>query len=580
MRVPGQGLIVAFVCAAVVLGGVACTQEERGDRTASVPMRDGVRLATDLYFPAGSGEPWPVILVRTPYKKERYAEYSSMFTTHGYVVAVQDVRGRFGSEGQWVPFVHEGPDGFDAVEWLAAQKWSTGKVGMVGSSYDGFVQFAAAVEKPPHLVTIVPNLALADMFTHFPYQYGVFWLQSLIWADIVESEATADMSGQALEAIRDKDWLTLLDHLPVVDLDEKVLGREIGYYREWIEHSTKDSYWAQGSSLEKIRALDLPVFLQSGWFDEATIGTKLAYLALAKSGNEHVKLIIGPWGHTPFAESHYRGEFMGQAAQIDLVALRVRWFDHWLKGIDSGILDEPLVQLYATGSDKWLYADTYPLPETELTALYLSSEQGALPQDGGGHLSWELRSNSTEFDAYIYDPSEPTPGPFGDLQDDPPGYGRALAQRGDVLVYETAPFEKPVTVVGPISTILYASSSAKDTDWFITLYQVSARGALSRYITRGMIRARFRDSLERPELLEQDEVYRYTLDLGHTGRTFEAGSRLRMIVSSALHPLYSRNLNTGGRNELETKYVVARQRVYHSAEYPSHLSLPVVRISR
>jgi putative CocE/NonD family hydrolase len=542
-------------------------------------MRDGVRLSTDLYFPEGTSEPWPVILVRTPYKKERYAEYASMFTSHGYVVAVQDVRGRFGSEGQWVPFVHEGPDGYDAVEWLAAREWSTGKVGMLGSSYDGVVQYAAAVEKPPHLVTIVPNLALADMFTHFPYESGVFWLQSLIWADIVESEATADTSGRAMEEIRDKDWLTLLDHLPVVDIDKRVFGREISYYREWIEHDTNDSYWAQGSSLEKLRDLHLPVFLQSGWFDEASIGTKHAYLALRESRSEHIKLIIGPWGHTPFAESHYRGEFMGKAAQIDLVALRVRWFDHWLKGVDTGILDEPLVQLYATGSDRWLYADTYPLPQTEPMALYLSSEKGALPQDSGGHLYRELGWDSTEFDAYIYDPGEPTPSPFGHMdRDDLPGYEKVLAPRGDVLVYETPPFEEPVTVVGPISATLYASSSAKDTDWFITLYQVSEQGALSRYITRGMIRARFRDSLAQPELLDEDEVYRYSLDLGHTGRTFAAGTRLRLVVSSALHPHYSPNLNTGGHNELETECEVARQRVYHSAEHPSHLTLPVVRI--
>jgi putative CocE/NonD family hydrolase len=477
-----------------------------------------------------------------------------------------------------VPFVHEGPDGFDAIEWLAAQEWSTGKVGMVGSSYDGIVQYAAAVEQPPHLVTIVPNLALADMFTHFPYEFGVFWLQSLIWADLVESEATADMTGQAMETVRNKDWLTLLDHLPVVELDKRVFGREIPYYREWIEHPTNDSYWGQGSTLEKLRGLDLPVFLQSGWFDEATIGTKLGYLALSGSENEYIKLIVGPWGHTPFAESHYRGEFMGQAAQIDLVDLRVRWFDYWLKGIETGILDEPLVQLYATGSDRWLHADTYPLPETELVTLYLSSERSALPRDGGGHLSRDLRSPSTEFDSYVYDPGEPTPGPFGYLQDDLPGYEKVLSGRGDVLIYETASFTNPVSVVGPISATLYASSSAKDTDWFMTLYQVSEQGSLLRYITRGMIRARFRTSLEKPELLDENEVYRYTLDLGHTGRTFEAGSRLRVIISSALHPNYTRNLNTGGRNELETGYVIAQQRLYHSAEYPSHLSLSVVRI--
>jgi hypothetical protein len=272
---------------------------------------------------------------------------------------------------------------------------------------------------------------------------------------------------------------------------------------------------------------------------------------------------------------------MGEAAQIDLVAMRVRWFDYWLKGIDTGILDEPLVQLYATGSNQWLHGDTYPLPETELTSFYLSSEQGAHAESGGGHLSRELSSDAVEFDAYVYDPGEPTPGPFDYIdRNDLSGYEAVLARRGDLLDYETPPFEEPLTVVGPISVTLYASSSARDTDWFATLYEVDADGTLARYITRGMIRARFRNSLEQPELLEENGVYQYALDLGHTGRTFEPGSGLRLVVSSALHPLYSRNLNTGGRNEVETDYLVARQRVHHSAEHPSRLSLSVVRIPR
>jgi putative CocE/NonD family hydrolase len=548
-------------------------------RTELVPLRDGVRLAIDLYFPPTGDSPWPGILIRTPYMKERYAEYTRMFTSHGYVVAVQDVRGRFASEGEWVPFVGEGPDGFDSIEWLAEQDWSTGKIGMIGSSYDGFVQFAAAVEGPPHLVTIVPNVSVPDLFVQVPYEQGVFSNYSIIWTDVVESEATADLSGQALQRIREKDWAGMLDHLPVVDLDKRVLGREIPYYREWIEHFTYDEYWTQSSTLEKLSALDLPVFLQSGWFDENTIGTQLGYLALAKSTNENLKMIIGPWGHTPFAESHFRDEFMGEEAMIDLAALRVRWFDYWLKGIDTGILDEPLVQLYTMGPNTWLYADSYPLPQTDFTPLYLASRPGTPPPKGAGQLQVGPPSSAGGFDSYIYDPGDPTPDPFTHIErDDLEGYERLIAVREDLLAYETPALEEPLTLAGPISATLYASSSARDTDWFVTLYQVDPDGNLDRFISRGMIRAKFRDSLEEPRLLEPGEVYPFDIELVHTGRTLARGTRLRLVISSSLFPLYSRNLNTGGHNEVETDYGTANQRIYHDAEHPSHLLLPVVRL--
>jgi putative CocE/NonD family hydrolase len=557
----------------------ACSLPHRGQQPVMVPMRDGVRLATDLYFPLSGSPPWPAILIRTPYMKERYAEYTRMFTSHGYVVAVQDVRGRFASEGEWLPFVQEGPDGFETIEWMADQDWSTGKIGMIGSSYDGFVQFAAAVEHPPHLATIVPNVSVPDPWVQVPYEQGVFSNYSIIWTDIVESEATADLSGQGLQRIRDRDWAGFLEHLPVVELDERVFGREIPYYREWVEHSTYDDYWKQGPTLEKVSGLSLPVFLQSGWFDENTIGTQLAFLALAAGGHEHVKLIMGPWGHTPFAETHFRGEFMGEEAMIDLVALRVRWFDYWLKGIDTGILEEPLVQLYAMGPNTWLYADTYPLPETDFTRLYLVSERGAQPGDGGGHLQLEPPSSTGEFDSYTYNPGDPTPDPFTHMErGDLDGYERLISVRDDLLVYETSPFEEPLTIMGPISATLYASSSAKDTDWFVTLYQVDADGNLSRFISRGMIRARFRDSLEEPRLLQPGEVYPFDLQLVHTGRTLTPGTKLRLVISSALHPIYSRNLNTGGHNEMESEYVIANQRIYRDAEHPSHIVIPVVRL--
>jgi len=549
-------------------------------QTIQIPLRDGIQLATDLYFPEKTAGKFPIVFIRTPYKKEMQELDGFYWAKQGYVCAIQDVRGRFASEGEWEPFVNEAADGHDAIEWLAAQEWSNGKVGMIGASYSGWVQLWAASQQPPHLVTIIPNVAPPDPFYNLPYEYGSFFtLGALWWAEVVENEATDDISGKKLGQIGGRDYGEILSHLPVIDLDQKIFNRENRYWRRWIQHNTNDAYWERANYLDKLKNLDIPVFLQSGWFDGDAIGTKLAYLKLKESKNKNIKMIVGPWGHTAHSTTFIGSHEVGEEAALDLQALYLRWFDYWLKGIDNKLNAEPLVQLYTLKSKKWLTANTYPLPQTKFVKFYLISENGANSLKGDGGLGTEIPVNDRTFDEYTYDPGNPTPAPqFRYQENGRKSYLQITSSRKDILVYQTEPLPEPFTIAGPISAVIYAASSAKDTDWFVTLQAEEQTGGIIP-LAKGTIRARFRKSMSQPELLEPDQIYEYSIDLWHTGITFEKGERIRVEIASAYFPYFSRNLNTGGHNELETDFVPAEQKIFHSKEYPSHILLPVVDLN-
>jgi len=568
-------------------------------RTEMIPMRDGVRLATDIFMPRGTAaETFPVILIRTPYKKEMGEIDAPFYSRRGYAVAIQDCRGRFASEGVWVPFFNEPKDGYDTIEWLAAQSWSNGKVGMVGGSYVGWVQLWAAVEKPPHLVTIIPNVAPPDPFYNLPYEYGSFYIfGSIWWAEILESRATGDLTGQAMSRINERRYEKILKRLPVVELDKEIFGKINPYWRQWIENNRDGGFWEPANFMKKLKGLDLPVFLQSGWFDGDGIGSKLNYAQLRLSRNRNQKLILGPWGHTDQASPRYGDVEFGKVAAPDLKMMYLKWFDHWLKGMDNKILEEPLVQIFVMFENKWLTGATYPLPQTKFTKLFLNSRQGANTSRGDGLLSWEPIPSGKEYDAYIYDPGDPTPHPDWyyksdrDLKNEKKKvldtdeekklaenfHNGVTDKRSDILVYQTPPLEKPVTVAGPVSATLYAASSALDTDWFVTMMDVDEKGKIFPLV-HGTLRARFRNSLEKPELLEKNKIYAYSIDMWQTGIMFQKGHRIRIEVASAFFPMFSRNLNTGGHNEKETKFVSASQKIYHSPAYPSHILLPLIEM--
>jgi putative CocE/NonD family hydrolase len=556
--------------------------EVKLERGVGVPMRDRIKLATDLYLPQAEGK-FPVILVRTPYKKEMAELQARFYARRGYAFAVQDCRGRFSSPGVWEPFIHEPNDGYDTIEWLARQPFSTGKVGMIGGSYVGWVQWWAASRRPPHLVTIIPNVAPPDPFYNIPYEHGVFYILGAIrWADVLESNATADLSGAAISRIGEKKYGKLLRALPAIDLDQAVLGKQNPYWRKWIQHPVNDAYWQQANFLDRLKQVRNPVFHQSGWFDGDGIGTKLNYLRMTQYGHPNQKLVLGPWGHTDTAMRRIGDRDFGPQAILDLQRDYLRWFDYWLKGIDNGILKEPLVKIFTMGSNKWLEGSVYPLPNTRFEKWYLAP---------GGRLNLDAPSPDAPPDRYTYDPEDPTPNPeFYEESEEQEKQVRSSEEkkkereafhekvvqaRRDILVYLSEPFKQPFTFAGPVSATLYASSSARDTDWFMSLMEVDKEGKIFPLVG-GRVRARFRRSTSKPELLKPGQVYEYKLDLWQTGITIPAGRRLRVEVASASFPMFSRNLNTGGHNETETNYLSAQQMIYHDQRRPSHLLLPVI----
>ena len=571
----------------------AATHDVTVEREVPVPMRDGVALATDVYRPADVDRA-PVILARTPYSKAVLELYARYYARRGYVFAAQDCRGCFASPGAFQPFLHEGDDGYDAIEWLAARDYANGRVGMIGPSYLGLAQWLAAARRPPHLVTIVPNVSPSDPFAGIPYERGVFHLYGMLWwAEILASRAGADITGVTLARVSQRRRLAQLRSLPVVDLDVAVMGAESAIWRAWIAHPIDDDYWAPARFLHALGEVRLPVFHQSGWYDDNGIGTKRNYAAMAAHGHPHQKLTLGPWGHTDTATRTYGERDFGEAAIVDLQREYLRWFDRWLKEIENGIDREPLVSVFLMGANRWLHGDAYPLPGATFRKLHLVSGGHANTSLGDGRLQFDAPPADSPPDRYTYDPGDPTPA--ARLYEEPEedarrvrsdeervaavhAYRRELAEsRRDVLIYETEPLGTPLAFAGPLSMELYASTSARDTDWVVTVSEVAPDGRVFR-LTQGAGRARFRDSTAAPMLVEPGAVVRYVIDCWHSAVELPAGARLRVEVASAAFPLYSRNLGTGEHDEAGTEWVVAEQTVYHDATRPSHLLLPVVPV--
>ena len=552
--------------------------------TIAVPMRDGVALATDLYLPKGpAGARFPLVLVRTPYKKGMNEPQARYFARRGYAVAVQDVRGRFSSPGVFDPFVNEAEDGHDAIEHLALRPFCDGKVGMIGGSYLGMVQWLAARERPKHLVTIIPQVTPPDLYFNIPYDHGVLFLfGALWWGEIVESNATADLSGVAMTKVNDRQWKKLLAGAATADLDQRALGKKSPLFQRWLAHPTFDAYWKRGSYLDRLAEVRLPVFHESGWFDGDGIGTKLAYLRMRKHGHGHQKLVLGAWGHQTSASRYLGDRDLGPKAMIDLETEYLRWLDHWLKGKQTGVLEHPLVSIFVIGAGKWLTDAVYPLSASKPTRYHLRA---------GRRLSVDAPPAGEKPDRYTYSPDDPTPNvAYTDPDETGDTKGATLeakkeaerrrqaallAARRDILVYDTGPLAAPLTIAGPLSAELWVSSSAKDTDFFATLESIDEKGEVLP-LAIGKIRARYRRSFEKPEPLRPGAIDKVVLDLWQTGIRLDRGHRLRVQIASAAMPLFERNTNTGGDVAREATGPKADNVLHHDAAHPSHLLLPVV----
>jgi len=563
------------------------------DKNVMVPMRDGVRLATDVYRLEGA-PPEPVLLARTPYDKEHIIAASNAFdilraVQAGYVVVIQDVRGRFASEGEFNPQFQEGRDGVDTIAWTVAQPWSRGIVGTFGGSYLGCTQWLAAREQPQALRVMAPMVTPSDMYEGESYQGGANVFHSLRWAVSISRDEIPRRVARGWvppEGGADLDVNTVLAHLPLND--HPLLHDLVPFWGDWLAHPTADAYWRTISPCAGYEQINAPALNISGWYDIFLWGTFQNYQGMRqRGGTPHARqnqcLVIGPWSYSNFTGSFPEREFgtAGSLDALDLTGLQLRWFDRWLREVDNGIEQEPPVTLFVMGIDRWRAEADWPLPDTQYRPYYLHSTGQANTLHGDGSLSVESPGNEVS-DVYLFNPLRPVPTVGGQVI--LPG-GNAIGPRDqctvelrdDVLVYSTLVLDRPVEVIGPIELRLFVASSARDTDFTGKLVDVYPDGR-AMILTEGILRARYRTSMTEPELLEPDAIYELRLDLWATANVFLPGHHIRLEVASSNFPRFARNSNTGGEiaSEAASRYRPVINRIFHDAAHPSRLILPII----
>ncbi len=481
----------------------AAQYEVRATRGHKATMRDGVRLSVDVAQPQAEGR-FPAILVITPYSNNPgFQKRAAWFASRGYVVAVADSRGRFDSEGTWDPFdpKHK-TDGYDLVEWLAAQPWCDGKVGMMGLSYMGWAQWWTATQAPPSLKAIVPEVAPPDAMFNAPYQNGVLVSWMVDWGGanagrVGQVMGPGPYGGFASEERRLADYT----QLPYLKLNERRGALDAPWFEKWIRGNTSsDPYWQAIAyqNPESYAKITVPSLAATGWFDADFPGSPMNYLAMEEHGANadarRPRMVIGPWQHI-INTSRKLGAFdYGDEAIIDWDGYVCRWFDHWLKGIENGVMNDAPVHVFVMGRNQWHAEQDWPLPQTQWTKFYLRSKGRANSIDGDGLLSLSPPAEGeAPFDTYVYDPAKPTRSPFtGGHLEDGAADTRKSSGGPDVLVYTTPPLEEEIEVTGPITAKLYAFTSARDTDWMVRLIDVQPDG-FSAMLCEGVMRARHRD---------------------------------------------------------------------------------------
>ena len=547
----------------------------------SIAMRDGVNLRADIYRPDAPGK-FPVLLERTPYNKHSNIDAGLTGAARGYVVVLEDVRGREASEGDWYPFKNEPADGYDSVEWCAKQPYSDGHVGMIGGSYVGATQMLAAIAAPPHLVAIFPTVVASNFHEHWAYQGGAFMqLLSQAWSSALSINVLSRRTGGSAQPAH-WDYMKAPADYPVID--PGTAKGVADYYFDWIKHPAYDEYWKQWSIDEHYARVTVPVLTMGAWYDIFQDGSIRNYeglkrLAATPEARAGQRLVIIPGGHAGWGRTIGDVDF-GPDAAVDIDSYTYRWYDHLLKGVDNGVDREKPVKIFVMGRNVWRYEDDWPIARARTTRFYLHSDGGANSLSGDGRLSTEAPVGE-KADQYVYNPESPVPTHGGAVLGDngtyPPGPldQRSIEARHDILVYTTEPFKADTEITGPVNLELYVSSSAVDTDFTGKLVDVAADGRAIN-LTDGILRARYRNSMEKAELMKPGETYRLTVDLWSTSNVFLAGHRLRVEVASSNFPRFDRNPNTGASPEAGGPYVPATNVVYHDAAHPSALVVPVI----
>ncbi|HYY72834.1 MAG TPA: CocE/NonD family hydrolase [Candidatus Bathyarchaeia archaeon] len=586
-RNAAQRLLTAFLVMAVASH---IAPESRADTTkyevtvergAPAKMRDGVTLRADIYRPKADGK-FPVLLERTPYDKTGEMNFGLLAAARGYVVIVQDVRGRFTSEGEWYTFKNESQDGYDTVEWAAALPYSSGKVGMFGGSYVGATQYLAAIAKPPHLAGICPTVTASNYHDGWTYQGGAFeqWFNES-WSSGLALDTMRRRSEKGMNPLEGSKVLPLFNY-PL--LEAPSAAGIAPYFTDWLAHPNYDNYWKQISIEDHYGDIQVPIYGIGAWYDIFLGGTLRNYVRLKKeagteAARKRQRLQVTVGGHAGGGRKIGAVDF-GEKLEADGDAKMLDWYDWLLKGEENGVDKQKPVRIFVMGKNEWRDEDDWPLARAKNTKYYLHSSGGANGLSGNGSLN-TIAPAEEKADQYVYEPSDAVPTIGGPLccQRLPTGVGpedqRPAEQRHDVLVYTTAAFVKDTEVTGPVSLDLFVSTSAVDTDFTGKLVDVWPDG-FAQNLTEGILRLRYRNSQEKPELANPGETYHITVDLWATSNVFLAGHKLRLEVSSSNFPRFDRNLNTGEEQARATRMVKATNVIYHDKAHPSALILPFV----
>ncbi len=548
--------------------------------------RDGVTLKADVYRPAGDG-PFPVLLQRTPYDKRNAEDFALLAIAHGFMVVVQDVRGRYTSEGEWYPFKHEIDDGYDTIEWAAALPHSNGKVGMFGGSYVGATQMLAAIGHPPHLAGICPVVTASNYHENWTYQGGAFeqWFNQS-WTSGLAQDTLNRYIHDNTNAVVGSTVLPL-NQYPLFNthINPGASTETLApYFLDWLAHPEYDSYWKQWSIEENFGNLQVPALTIAAWYDIFQGGSLRNYEGLKEhAGNDAARkgqrLLVTIGGHAGGGQKIGDVDFGPAANDFDENAVTVAWYEHLFLDKQNIFTTTP-VRIFVMGENKWRNEDAWPLQRAKATRYFLESSGRANTASGDGTLTTSAPHHEGS-DTLVYDPANAVPTVGGPLCCDPvhlpagPRDQKELEARQDVLVYSTPPLEGDVEVTGPITLDLFAKSSAVDTDFTAKLVDVWPNG-FAQNLTEGIIRARYRESTMAPSLIDPGKVYEYKIDVWSTSNVFLKGHRIRLEVSSSNFPRFDRNLNTGKSAADDSTFVQAANTVLHDAQHPSALILPIV----
>ncbi len=536
-----------------------------------VKMRDGVKLSTNVFLPKGLNEKLPVILIRTPYGKERFSQDYFKYVQRGYALVIQDVRGRNESEGKWFPMYYEAEDGDDTANWIAKQTWCNQKIGMIGASYGGYVQWALASTGNPYLKAMVSIVTAGGPFTDIPRKGGSFVSGVLPWAFAVSQKKFKP------ELMARDDWDEVLNIRPLQDIAPKALGYPVEFINQWLTRDAYDEFWGKTDWYSKKNNIrkDIAVMVISGWYDDNGMGTTEALDVIKDFPKENKKVILGPWMHNANTIRDLNGVAFGDnALRYDLDYYYLAWFDYHLKGVKNGINEGAVVEYYTVGSNQWKTASSWPLPNIKYIDMYLDSGGNANSCLGDGKLTFQTPKENGK-DTYVYDPKNPALHLI-DLSENElavPGNYKDEEKRKDILCYTSEVLEEDLTITGDVIAEFYASSSAVDTDWVIRVLDVDEEGNSIKLVD-GVLTAKYRNGFAKPELMKPSEVYKFTIRTSKISHTFKKGHRIRFtITSSAQNYIFPHSNTEESYNSIKT--VKAENTIYHGENYPSKIILPV-----